>query len=128
MPHLKDLVGTYVGRCRVRAGMESALGAAEKKRFLKHTEAVRLELRADGTFSHKSTTEGRYTCAGDHVSFVPTVVSGLTEDQMRRSAEEAGRVFGLAWLFTPFELKVQGEILVTPDERAVVYTEYVREG
>ncbi len=128
MLSLEDLVGSYQGRCRVREGMENALGPAEKKRFLKSNEAVPLELRADGSFFFKKTTEGRCDLKGETLIFIPLAVSGMTEAQMRQAAEEAGRVFGLAWLFAPFELKVLGETLVSPDEKGVIYTEYVREG
>ncbi len=126
MPDIKDLAGSYLGRCRVRDGMEGALAPAERNRFLKNTETLPLELRDDWTFSHKGTTEGSFTQDGEVLNLVPISFAGLTEPQMRQAAEDAGRTFGLGWLFAPFQLKISGEALVSGDDKALVYTEYLR--
>jgi hypothetical protein len=126
MTDFKELAGSYVGRCRIREGMESALSPAEKGRFMKNTEKIPLTLKPDGAFHYKGTTEGSCQIEGDLLKFVPTVFNGSTKEAMEKAAFEAERVFGLAWLFNPFELKVEGATLVSPDEKSVIYTEFVR--
>ncbi|HWD41702.1 MAG TPA: hypothetical protein VG944_22865 [Fimbriimonas sp.] len=118
------LVGSYKGRTKIREGMEASLSPLDRKRFAKATEEYPLELASDGTFTHKVVTRGTFEVCGDRVTFQPRHFNGLTLDSMIRAAEEAGRTFGLAWLFNPFELLVRGEELVTPDEGSAVYIAY----
>lgn len=126
MPDPQELAGSYVGRFCVRKGMESDLAPAEKKKLLKNTDTFPLELRTDGTFTYKGSTDGKYLVAGNTISLLPTSVSGSTLADMERAASEAGRVFGLSWLFAPFELLIEGDVLVTAETRSVIYTEFVR--
>jgi hypothetical protein len=128
MPDLDQLAGYYVGRCRVREGMEAALVPAEKKRFLKTQEEIALELHANGAFVHRRTTSGRFAIQAGRLDFTPVEFNGLTEKAMRQAAEEAGRAFGLAWLFKPFSLDVVGTTLRSTEDRSLIYVEYVRVG
>ena len=126
MAEFDDLAGSYVGRPRIREGMEGQLAAPEKMRFLKSTETIPLELKPDGSFLYKKTTQGQCRREGDRLFFQPAVFNGTTKEQMERSAEEAGRVFGLAWLFNPFSLKIAGSGVLVSDDRSIIYTEYTR--
>jgi hypothetical protein len=128
MPDLRELAGTYSGRFRVRPGMERDLAPAERKKLLKQTDPVSLDLRADGTFTFKGSAEGRVAMTGTTLVCQPASVCGTTREQMERAAEEAGRVFGLAWLFQPFELTIEGDLLVSREASSVVYTEFTRDG
>jgi hypothetical protein len=128
MSDFHELAGSYIGQLRVREGMEKELSAAERAKFKKSTERVALVLRADGSFHYKGTTEGVCSREGDKLLFTPTAFNGQTLEAMEKAAFEAGRMFGLAWLFNAFELRVAGEVLVSTDDRAVMYMEYLREG
>ncbi|HEY0866709.1 MAG TPA: hypothetical protein VGE01_05005, partial [Fimbriimonas sp.] len=85
-----------------------------------------LELRADGTFSHKGVTHGTWSWDGKRAVFQPTVFGSQSRDEMQAAAEASGRVFSLGFLFEPFELVGEGEALVTPDPNSLIYTEYRR--
>ena len=106
--------------------MEDSLTAGERKRFLKTAEEIPLELAQDGGFVHNRSTKGTFTVAPNVIWFRPESVQGLTLEVMQKAAEDAGREFGLAWLFTPFELLIKDTALVTADEKSVIYTEYLK--
>jgi hypothetical protein len=120
-----NLSGKYVGRSMVREGREDELSPQERKQ-LKAGAAVDLDLRPDGTFT-KQVTEGTWEIEGERVVFHPTKFGGKTLDEMRTAAEEMGRAFGLAFVFIDFELLIQGDVLVTPDTNALIYTQFSRE-
>jgi hypothetical protein len=107
--------------------MESALSPAEKKKLLKNAETFPLELREDGTFTYKGSSVGTYVVDGKTIHLQPVSVSGSTLADMERAANEAGRTFGLAWLFSPFQLAIEDSVLVTANAKSVIYTEFVRE-
>lgn len=119
-----SLHGTYIGRNRVRPGREDELSPTERKQ-LEKAATVDLVLGADGTFK-KQITEGTWVSKSDRVVFSPTRFGGKTEEEMRLAAEEMGRSFGLRFVFFDFELLVKDDVLVTPDESAVIFTEFSR--
>jgi hypothetical protein len=119
-------IGSYRGTYHVREGREDELTRDEVKRYLKTKENLDLEIREDGTFSHKKVTEGTWTLEADRIRFQPTAFGGKTHDEMRTASEDAGRVFTLGFLFEPFELVLDGETLVTPDPKSLIYTVYRR--
>lgn len=121
-----SIVGRYTGRWRVRGGKEDELTGAERKRFLKLKEEIPLDVRPDGTFVYKVSTEGTWNRKGDVVSFSPRKLDGHTLEDMREAAETQGRAFRLDFLFDPFELHLDGVNLVEPGTR-LLYIEYVRE-
>jgi hypothetical protein len=119
------VVGKYVGRMQVRPGREDELSSAEKKQLQKGQMGLDLVLREDGTFL-KQITEGTWKLAGDRVVLQPTHFGGKTLEQMRETAEEMGRTFGLAFVFNPFELIVGTDCLETPEDGGVMYTVFER--
>ncbi len=50
----------------------------------------------------------------------------MTHDSMRRRAEEAGREFGLGWLFDPFELEIEADGTMATVSEGVVQVAYTR--
>jgi hypothetical protein len=114
--------GKYVGRAVCRPGREDELSPQERKQ-MKASTPIELELREDGTFV-KQITVGTYEVDGERVIFRPLRFGGQTLDEMQRVAEEMGRYFGLAFVFNNFELLIEGEVLVTPDPTALIYTVY----
>jgi hypothetical protein len=120
------LAGKYVGRSKVREGREDELSPQERKQLQKGSNNVDLELRSDGTFT-KQVTEGTWREAGDRIVFTPKKFGGKTLEEMRAAAEEMGRAFGLAFVFQEFDLLIRGNVLLTSDERTLIYTEFSRE-
>ncbi len=111
----------------VRPGMEGELSKKELALIKKGGQVHNLDLLPNGRFLLKDAIAGKYTVSGDRVRFVVEVFGGQTLPQMRANSESNGRVFGLAFLFDPFELVIVGESLVTPDPNSVLYTEYLCE-
>ncbi len=120
-----NLVGYYVGRSKVREGREIELSPQERKQLQKASALIDLELRADGTFT-KQVTEGIWREEGIRLVFTPQKFGGKTLEEMIRAAEEMGRAFGLSFVFHEFYLVVKGEVLVSSDERTLLYTEFSR--
>jgi hypothetical protein len=120
------LAGSYVGRSKVREGREDELSPQERKQLQKASNVVDLLLRDDGTFV-KQVTEGTWREDGARLVFTPKKFGGKTKEEMQQAAEEMGRAFGLAFVFNEFDLLVQGETLVTSDDRALIYIEFTRE-
>jgi hypothetical protein len=123
-----EVAGTYLGKSKVRPGMEKCLAPIEKKRLSRGDEFCPLDLNRDGTFLHKGTTSGVFEVRGDKISFQPKKLNGQSLESMQQAAIEAGRAFGLAWLFDPFELQIVGETLQSTNPGGVVYVEYTRAG
>lgn len=126
MPNAQDLCGKYLGLKKVREGREDELSPRERKELAKAKPDVDLELRPDGTFK-RQITEGTWQEKGDRIVFQPTAFGGETMEAMRARTEEMGRMFTLAFVFNPFELKIEGDALATPDEDAVIVTEFRRD-
>ena len=118
--------GRYKGTTRIRQCREEELTKQELSRIRKGLDAIDLEIRADGRFIYKKASEGTYEIAKDRVLFRVETFGGQTLQQMRDRAEEANRTFGLAFLFDPFELVIEGDALVTPDKRSPLYVAYER--
>lgn len=118
-------VGRYKGRTRIRPGRESELTKQELSKLKKGVDEIDLELKPDGKFVWKKATEGAYQISGNKVLFTVETFGGQSLQQMRDRAEEMNRTFGLSFLFNPFELVIEGDRLVTPEESSVFYVEYV---
>ena len=116
--------GKYKGRTCIRPGREDELTKQELSKIKKGIDAVDLELKPNGRFVHKKATEGVYRCEGGKVLFLVETFGGQTLQQMRDKAEEMNRTFGLAFLFDPFELHIEGDKLVTPVLNSPIYIEY----
>jgi hypothetical protein len=126
VPHAtRSIAGKYLGRLKVREGREAELSAQERKQVQKGSSLVDLDLREDGTFK-KQATEGTWRVEGDRLVCSPTKFGGKTLQEMEQAAEEQGRAFGLRFVFFEFDLRMQGDVLVTSDDRAIVFTEYSR--
>lgn len=121
-----SLCGAYLGLKRVRDGREDELSPKERKELAKAKPNVDLELRADGTF-RRQVTEGTWTREAEKVIFQPVTFGGETLAAMRQRAEENGRMFGLAFVFDPFELEATPEALFTPDDGSALVTEFRRD-
>jgi hypothetical protein len=106
--------------------MESHLAPVERKRLSKNDELCPLLLKSDGTFLHKKTTWGVFEIVGNRIMLKPKEFNGLSLDSMESAARNAGRAFGLSWLFDPFELLVVGERLESENHGGLIYVEYVR--
>ena len=126
MSQSTSLCGQYLGLKKVRSGREDELSPKERKELAKAKPDVDLLLRPDGTFK-RQVTEGTWKLSGDEVLFSPVSFGGETKEQMRARTEEMGRMFTLAFVFSPFTLLVDGDALVTPDPDAVVITEFRRQ-
>ena len=126
MAETPKICGDYIGRTKIREGMEASLTPVERKKIIKNEEVCPLILNSDGTFNHKKTTSGRYEVKGNRIFFKPEQFNGVSLQAMKQAADQAGRSFGLAWLFDPFELQIDGESLVSGQPSAVIYTEYLR--
>jgi hypothetical protein len=120
--------GKYKGRTCIRAGREGELTKPEFNKIKKGIDLIDLELRADETFVFKKATAGRFRVDGLTVYFTVESFGGQTLQQMRDKAAEMERTFGLAFLFDPFELVVEGDKLVTPATGSPIYIEYELEG
>jgi hypothetical protein len=120
--------GKYKGRTCVRLGREGELTKPELSKIKKGLDAIDLELRADETFVFKKATVGRYRVDGVNVFFTVELFGGQSLQQMRDKAAEMERTFGLAFLFDPFELVLEGDKLVTPATGSPIYVEYSQEG
>jgi hypothetical protein len=120
-----ELAGDYVGAPRLRPGAEDSLKPAEAKALLREAQPAPLELRPDGTFRHRGALEGRFEIEGGLLRFAPASFDGLSHEAMRQRAEDAGREFGLGWLFDPFEMDVEETGLATVSE-SVVQVAYTR--
>lgn len=123
----KTLVGKYLGIKKVREDRQGELSLKERKELQKARPDIDLELRPDGTFRRQA-TEGKWCIDGDLLLFRPVSFGGHTLDEMRKRAEEMGRMFNLAFVFNPFELRCERDTLVTSDAQAVVYVEFRRYG
>ncbi len=121
-----SLCGNYLGLKKVRPGREDELSPKERKELAKAKPDVDLLLRPDGTFK-RQVTEGNWTADGQTVRFEPTTFGGETREKMRARTEEMGRTFTLGFVFNPFELSIEGDALVTPDEDALIVTEFRRD-
>lgn len=121
-----SLCGNYLGLKKVRPGREDELSPKERKELAKAKPDVDLLLRADGTFK-RQVTEGVWTTDGKTVRFEPTTFGGESKETMRARTEEMGRMFTLGFVFNPFELAIDGDALVTPDEDALIVTEFRRD-
>jgi hypothetical protein len=122
----RSLCGNYLGLKKVREGREDELSPKERKELEKAKPDVDLALRGDGTFK-RQITEGTWEVLGNKVIFTPTTFGGETLEKMKARTEEMGRMFTLAFVFNPFELLIEGEALVTPDESAIIITEFRRQ-
>jgi len=120
------LAGNYVGTPRLRPGAEASLKPAEAKALLREAAPAPLELRADGTFRHRGALEGKVRVEGDRLSFEPVSFDGMTHDAMRARAEDAGREFGLDWIFDPFELELEEDGTMATVSSGVVQVAYTR--
>ena len=109
MATLAELAGSYVGAPRLRPGAEDSLKPAEARALLREARPAALELRADGSFRHRGAVEGLFAIEGDRLRCIPASFDGMTHAAMRARAEEAGREFGLGWLFDPFELVIEAD-------------------
>jgi len=118
-----SLYGTYLGLKKVREGREDELSPKERKELEKAKADADLVLRRDGTFK-RQITEGTWRLMDGVILFSPTTFGGETLDAMQRRTEEMGRTFTLRFVFNPFELRVQGDVLVTPDDSALILTEF----
>lgn len=118
--------GRYKGRTCIRPGREGELTKQELTRVRKGLDAIDLEIRAGGRFAYKKASEGSYQLVGDRITFRVETFGGQTLQQMRDRAEEMNRTFGLAFLFDPFDLAIEGEVLVTPDADSPIYLVYER--
>ena len=125
---LAELAGGYVGTPRLRAGAEDALKPAEVRALLREAQPSPLELRADGTFRHRGALEGLVSLDGDVLRFAPVSFDGMTHESMRERAEEAGREFGLGWIFDPFEIEIEADGTLATVSQGVVQVAYVRKG
>lgn len=121
-----SLRGQYRGLKKVREGREDELSPKERKELAKAKPDVDLLLREDGTFK-RQVTEGTWRVDAERVVFQPDTFGGETLETMRTRVEEMGRTFTLAFVFSPFELLIEGDALVTPDENAVIVTEFRRD-
>ena len=126
MPTFTDLAGSYVGAPRLRPGAEDSLKPAEVRALLREAQPAPLDLRADGTFRHRGALEGRYSVEGGTVRCVPSSFDGMTHESMRARAEDAGREFGLGWIFDPFELAIEGDGTMATVSGSVVQVAYTR--
>ena len=117
-------VGRYEGRKLVRPGREDELSRKELSDLKKMKETYPLELRTDGSFVWKKAFEGHFRQSGNVLTFQPARFSGQTLTEMRRKAEDLGRVFTLAFIFEPFRLRLEGDTLVSLDDTAPWYLEY----
>ena len=118
------LCGTYLGRREVREGRQDEVSPKERRALAKGEEALELVLSRNGTFS-KQVTEGTWKREGDRVRFTPRTFNGDTLEAMRDRTEAMGRRFGLAFLFDPFELQIEGADLSTPDDGSPIFTKFV---
>lgn len=121
-----SLCGAYLGLKKVREGREDELSPKERKELAKAKPNVDLELRPDGTF-RRQVTEGTWTLSEGKLVFQPVTFGGETLAAMRQRAEESGRMFGLAFVFDPFELEATPEALFTPDDGSALVTEFRRD-
>ena len=122
---MEELAGEYVGAPRLRPGAEDSLKPTEIRALLREAQPAPLELRPDGTFRHRGALEGRFSVDGGTLRFAPSCFDGMTHAAMRERAEDAGREFGLGWLFDPFELALEDDgtmATVTPSVMQVAYT------
>ncbi|AIE85708.1 hypothetical protein [Fimbriimonas ginsengisoli] len=122
----RALSGNYLGLKKVREGREDELSPKERKELQKAKPDVDLALRGDGTFK-RQVTEGTWEVEGERVVFKPTTFGGESLEKMKSRTEEMGRTFTLGFVFAPFELAIEGEALVTPDENAIIVTEFRRQ-
>jgi len=120
------LAGNYVGTPRLRPGAEDSLKPAEVKALLREAAPAPLELRADGTFRHRGALEGCVLLKGGRLQFEPASFDGMTKEAMRARAEDAGREFGLAWIFEPFELEIEEDGTMATVTTGVVQVAYTR--
>jgi len=120
-----SLCGKYLGLKKVREGREDELSPKERKELAKAKPDVDLELRPDGTFK-RQVTEGSWHQDDGKIVFEPKTFGGETKESMQQRAEESGRVFGLGFVFNPFELFIEGETLLTPDDGGPLVTEFRR--
>jgi hypothetical protein len=118
------LAGMYQGSYHVQPGREGELTKDEVKRYLKSKENLSLDLRPDGTFSHKGISHGTWSSDGDRVLLHPMKFGNQTREEMERAATDSGRAFTLAFLFDPFELRCKGGALYSPDESALIFLCY----
>ena len=121
-----ELAGSYVGAPRLRPGAEDSLKPTEAKALLRDAQPSLLELRADGTFRHRGALEGAFALDGTRLRCVPSSFDGMTHDAMRGRAEDAGREFGLGWLFDAFELEIEADGTLATVGESVVQIAYVR--
>lgn len=126
MATFTDLAGHYVGAPRLRPGAEDSLKPAEARALLREAQPAPLELREDGTFKHRGALEGCYSVEGERVRCVPASFDGMTHESMRERAEDAGREFGLGWIFDPFELTIEGDGTMATVSESVVQVAYTR--
>jgi hypothetical protein len=119
-------MGRYKGRTCVRAGREGELTKQEMAKIKKGLDPIDLELKAGGRFSYKKASEGSYAVLGDKMAFSVETFGGQSLKQMQDKAEEMQRTFGLAFLFDPFELWIEGENLVSPASNSPIYVEFSR--
>jgi hypothetical protein len=123
---LAELAGNYVGTPRLRPGAEDSLKPAEVKALLREASPAPLELRADGTFRHRGALEGSYKLEDGLLKFKPASFDGMTHEGMLQRAEEAGREFGLGWLFDPFEMVIEADGTMATVCDGVVQVAYTR--
>jgi hypothetical protein len=119
------ICGKFLGRQKVREGREAELSAQERKQIQKGSASIDLDMREDGTFQ-RQVTEGTWRVDGNKVIFTPNKFGGKTAEEMQRAADEQGRAFGLAFVFNKFELLIDGDCLLSPDESSLIYTEFSR--
>ncbi|MGV3614605.1 MAG: hypothetical protein ACO1SV_04635 [Fimbriimonas sp.] len=121
-----SLCGAYLGLKKVREGREDELSPKERKELAKAKPNVDLDLRPDGSFK-RQVTEGTWTAEGNRIRFQPMTFGGETLAAMQQRAEENGRMFGLAFVFDPFELETSEGVLFTPDDGSALVTEFRRD-
>ncbi len=126
MATYEELAGNYVGAPRLRPGAEDSLKPAEVKALLREAQPAPLELKPDGRFRHRGALDGCYRIEGSRLCFSPESFDGMTHASMRQRAEEAGREFGLGWLFDPFELEIEGDGTMATVSEGVVQVAYTR--
>lgn len=126
MATFSTLAGNYVGAPRLRPGAEDSLKPAEAKALLREAQPAPLELKEDGGFRHRGALDGRYAIDGTLLRFEPASFDGMTHEAMRARAEDAGREFGLGWIFDPFELEIEADGLLVTAGPGVVQVAYTR--
>jgi hypothetical protein len=123
----ETVTGTWVGKPCPRPGRENDLAPPERARYARSPERIPLELRPDGSFRHKESTEGTWDLQGPRIHLRPTRFMGRTLAEQQAVCEAEEREFRFAFVYEDWELEQASEDdkLVTPGE-SVIATVYER--